>query len=259
MNESISINVEASIVTTTNAAAMKYYCNIVKRHLIDIVKLNKIDLCANDKIVELYFHNKELESDNISDEGFTTIIDGRIAEVYPYNLKFVPIKILKDIKEGDVINYSTPCTAYIHNPSDGSSYEEISTILHLTVVCKQKGSEYETIGNFEDALKYVSVTMIEVISEENKKENKNNEERFIMTNYIKEKWNNLPKGVKTGIKIGAGLAGTAAVVLIGNEVYSRYRGNEPEVIEMATDEESEVAATTEVVSEEESNTIVIPD
>ena len=61
---------------------------------------------------------------------------------------------------------------------------------------------------------------------------------------IKETWNNLPKGVKTGIKIAGGIVGVAAVAFASREVYKKYNGCESDqqtpAIEMVTEEEQSV-------------------
>ena len=43
-----------------------------------------------------------------------------------------------------------------------------------------------------------------------------------MMNNIKEKWNNLPKPVRTAAKIATAIAAVAAVAYAGNEGYKRY-------------------------------------
>ena len=43
-----------------------------------------------------------------------------------------------------------------------------------------------------------------------------------MKNYVKEAWVGLPKGVKTGLKVVAGVAVVAAVGFAANEGYKRY-------------------------------------
>lgn len=231
--------------------------------MLDIMKLNNIDMGPEDPIIEVCFTSAEVASEDIAEDGFTTIIDDHEVDVSAYNLKYVPAKLFEGAKEGDEIEYTVMARAFVKRPEGeniGKTFEEINVILNMTLVCRQKGYKYQQCGRFEEVFKNITtVTKKEPDEKEvdekssgirTTEDNKNKKEKrkTSMINAIREKWNGLPGGVKTGVKIVGGVVTVAAVGYAGKVAYDKYRAKD-----------SETVAPTDKITIEESNDLIIID
>ena len=106
--------------------------------------------------------------------------------------------------------------------------EEIGENLNYN---KMKRGNVQMKDQTENINAGASEELSKTATKETKEENKKEEGKSIMKS-IKERWNNLPKGVKTGAKIVAGVVVVAAVAYVGNEGYKRYINKDDSCIEI---------------------------
>ena len=164
-NETLSINAGAFVVpnhATTFGYIKKHGLSSTYEYLCDLAKLNGIELKDDDKIVEMWFHSKELDCDNMADHGFETkLSNGHKIICQPRKLQWVPAKMLENVKEGDLITLITPGNAYYdedyHVLNVRKAAKKIDLILSISAVCQQQGYRYKRFGNFEDVVKLVCI------------------------------------------------------------------------------------------------------
>lgn len=105
----------------------------------------------NDKLIPIWFHSDELESDNLEAHGFK--YNGNH---YDFRYAYLPYKILKDIKEGDELTikfYSEYAGTYY--AEDDPMVNESDIWLTMDVKFEQLPYRYGNKGRFEEAVKYV--------------------------------------------------------------------------------------------------------
>ena len=122
------------------------------RYLQEFAKLNNTEICDSDKVVQVWFHSNEVDSDNVVDHGFkVTLNDGTQTGIRPSNLQWIPAKMLEGIKEGDSMMLVSPAFTNYNR----TRQSKIDVILHISMICQQKGYRYARFGNFEEVVKSV--------------------------------------------------------------------------------------------------------
>lgn len=109
-----------------------------------------------DKLIQLWFHSdyedgenkdeRRLGSDNLSCHGFK--IDGRY---YYFDYNYLPYKILKNVKEGDILTIKFDC----ERDADKDEYEIEKVPLVMDIKFEQLPYRYRNKGRFEEAVRYV--------------------------------------------------------------------------------------------------------
>lgn len=116
------------------------------RRMQDICDLNGVEFNEDDRLIEMWFHSKELNTDNLIDHGgFLEDSDGNVRHIYVQGV-YMPESIIKDCKEGDVITYKM--RGFISDPR-----EEL--ILELELTLQQKEYRYSRFGNIEEVLEFL--------------------------------------------------------------------------------------------------------
>lgn len=114
-----------------------------------------------DKLIQLWFHSdyedgenkdeRRLGSDNLSCHGFR--IDGRH---YYFDYDYLPYKILKDVKEGDILTIEFDCERDSEEDERIAVNNEVEKVpLVMDVKFEQLPYRYRNKGRFEEAVRYV--------------------------------------------------------------------------------------------------------
>ncbi len=129
--------------------------NGTRTYLLELAKLNNIELVESDKIVQLWIHSKD--SDNINDHGFCAVMDGREIYVRAHKIQWVPAKMLDGINEGDSIKLISPATGYAERKAFklNKDSDKFDIILEVSMICQQQGYRYARFGKFEEVVKNV--------------------------------------------------------------------------------------------------------
>ena len=104
----------------------------------------------NDKLAQFWTSSDDLDTENLSCHGFSFEVDGQ--EVYSeYIPECIPVKIYKDIKEGESREVIYEFEGHIYEPK--SSRVPVRLVLNVTAA--QSKYRYRRFGNFEDVLEDV--------------------------------------------------------------------------------------------------------
>ena len=135
-----------------NMSGSKYTAD----YLIELARLNNIELTGEDKIIQMWFHSKEVNCDNICDHGFTINENGEKIYVKAYKLQWVPEKLLRGMKEGETLKLIVPgVTIYRDKLSSIRNDQSEEGIMTISAVCQQQGYRYARFGKFEEVVKNV--------------------------------------------------------------------------------------------------------
>ena len=245
--KTIAINADVFVIPNTASAVKEYNSDGHKEYFAELSRLNNIPINESDKIVELWFSNHlELKSDNLNDHGFIVLSEGSRIQISAHNLMFVPAPIIAGVTEGDKLVFKAPAVGHILDETNEGSCERFPVILEITMTCSQSKYRYARFGKFEEVINRVTM-YDENISKSEEDDNKKEEGKSMMRNYVKETWNKIPKGVK----IVAGVAAVAAVAYVCNEGYKRYTKNDDVVVINDNDDNDDV-----VVSDETADVVV---
>lgn len=111
-----------------------------------ICKDNGIEWDPKEKFVQLWFHSKELESDNLVRHGFIVTIDGQKHHVdIDSDFEDLPLQLVQNLKEGDVLD--------LHINDVKVANKIVDFTLH--VKAQQLGYRYQSFGTFEETLQQV--------------------------------------------------------------------------------------------------------
>lgn len=158
-------NIKAGAFVIPNASAVasdfliKSFMERTVKKMADICRQFGQDYDPDkDKLIQLWFHSdyedsknkdeRRLGSDNLSCHGFK--IDGRY---YYFDYNYLPYKILKDIKEGDVLTIEFDCERDVEDDIEYGSVEKVPLV--MDVKFEQLPYRYRNKGRFEEAVKYV--------------------------------------------------------------------------------------------------------
>ena len=160
MEHTICINAKAFIIPNPASKLREFADETKKEYFRGLATINNIELNNNDKMVQLWLHDKEeLKLDNLCRHPTKIkIADGREIRFQFYELENFPAKLLEGVKENDVVKYKVPYVREIFEKVDGELKEitDLKIILDITMTCQQQGYRYMSFGNFEDVVSYVT-------------------------------------------------------------------------------------------------------
>lgn len=120
-----------------------------------ICDANLMEFNEKAKLVQIWFVSEDLHSNNLSDHGFYTTIDG---EEYRCHLPSYSCCLPKGVlptHENDIVELIIPnCTAEPDRRKSDKK-EEIVFDLHLNLEADQLNYRYASFGRFEQVLDYV--------------------------------------------------------------------------------------------------------
>ncbi len=274
--KNIAINADVFVIPNIAGVVKEYNSDIHKEYFAELSRLNNIPINDNDKIVELWFSNHlELKSDNLNDHGFIVLSEGSRIQISAHNLMFVPAAMFVGVTEGDKLVFKAPAIGHILDETNEGSCERFPVILEITMTCSQSKYRYARFGKFEEVINKVTsigtgydekmanglkdaLDATDAISDQykniGKSEEDDNKKGKSMMKNVKEKWNNLPKSVKTGVKIVAAVAVVAAVAYAGNEGYKKYIKKDENLLNgsevVVVDETADVVVVDETIDDD---------
>jgi len=130
-----------------------------KKIMTEICELNGTTFDPkNDLIVQTWYNSKQLGSENLARHGaYKRTEDGNTYIIDFYAQEYFPVKIFKDHKEGDVINFKIPCKLTKRYTCDDdneafSTEETIEAIADMQLELNQLDYRYRNHGTFEEVL-----------------------------------------------------------------------------------------------------------
>lgn len=146
IKEVVHISAKASAFIVPNPACPIKKCmdrkGLISR-MKDICDLNGVAFNENDRLIEMWFHSEELNTENLIDHGGSIEdSEGNVKRIYVQGI-YIPESIIRNCKEGDTITYKM--RGSIGNPKE-------DLILELELTLQQKGYRYSRYGNFEKVL-----------------------------------------------------------------------------------------------------------
>lgn len=255
--KNIAINADVFVIPNIAGAVKEYNSDIHKEYFAELSRLNNIPI-----------------SDNLNDHGFIVLSEGSRIQISAHNLMFVPAAMFVGVTEGDKLVFKAPAIGHILDETNEGSCERFPVILEITMTCSQSKYRYSRYGKFEEVIdKVISIgtgydekmanglkdalDATDAISDQykniGKSEEDDNKKGKSMMKNVKEKWNNLPKSVKTGVKIVAAVAVVAAVAYAGNEGYKKYIKKDENLLNgsevVVVDETADVVVVDETIDD----------
>lgn len=105
------------------------------------------------KLIQVWWHSDDFGTDNMYRHGCSAIDDK--GDIYRWGIEtpeYMPINLIRDCREGDIIDIKVP----IWIRKKGKEGESVDAIAELKLTMQQLGYRYERFGAFEEALQYVS-------------------------------------------------------------------------------------------------------
>lgn len=133
--------------------------SVIIKHLDGVVKnfkglcdLNGWDYSPDDRAVDVWFHSKELDSENLNGHGVHLEVGNEVVHFRPYALNLIPASILRGHNEGDTLDIKVEGVGTV----SGVDRYKVPVTMNLKVELKQKGFRYTGFGMFQEVLEHVT-------------------------------------------------------------------------------------------------------
>lgn len=156
-NNVIPCEVITFIIPNSSIRPEDCYSDSFREKLINhgkkLEELNEnVQIEETERFVQLWFHSKDLGSENIADHGFRLEDpDGETEWFGRINAEYLPKSMLRNVKEGDIINVKFP--VQIRKDRNPETTKDI--VLDMQLKCSQEFGRYRAHGKFHELLPIV--------------------------------------------------------------------------------------------------------